>query len=235
MTRDRLQGTRHPSRRTWALIFGPVLLLIAAMLVAVATLDVDAEAILRDPMSTLGGPPLMGVGSVIGVLIWWTAVGVCLFTAAVLRHAGREGQMTSFLVTAGIISAVLSLDDQFLFHDELAEDLLGLRERFVVFAYVGVVAAWMFWYRRVIARSVWSILAVSLAAFTVSIVIDGLHQALYTASHDGDTLPVATFVEDSFKLLGVTAWTAYLVELAFHAVVEQDQAGSEVASPARTS
>jgi hypothetical protein len=220
MTRPWPRGGRRPGARTWIIIFGPVVALLGCFLVAIAFLGVDPEAVLRDPMSTLGGAPLTGAGSVIGVLIWWTAVGVCLFAAAVLRQARAEHQIISFLVTAAILSAILSLDDQFLFHEELAEDLVGLRERFVVIIYVGLVAAWLLWYRRIIAESAWPILMVSVGLFAASVAIDGLHQALYVTSHGGETLPVETFLEDSLKLLGIAGWTAYLIDVSYRAVIE---------------
>jgi hypothetical protein len=219
------RGFRRPSARAWVVIFGPVVVLLGCFLVAVAVARVDIEAILRDPMSVLGAPPLVGVGSVIGVLIWWTAVGVCLFAAALLRRLGQDGQLPVFLVWAAAISAILSLDDQFLFHDELAEDLLGLRERYVMLIYIGMVAVWISWYRRVIARTTWIILAVSFGFFAASVGIDALHQLLYTSAHEGQTLPAVTFVEDAAKLFGIAAWTAYLVDVSFHAVIEHFPAG----------
>jgi hypothetical protein len=221
MSMPRLRGVRRPSARAWVIIFGPVVALLGCFVVAVAVADVDIEAILRDPMSVLGAPPLLGVGSVIGVLIWWTAVGICLFAAALLRHLGQDGQLPVFLVWAAIISAILALDDQFLFHDELAEDLLGLRERYVMLIYIGMVAVWILWYRRVIARTTWLILAVSLGCFAASVGIDALHQVLYVTTNEGRTLPAATFVEDAAKLFGIAAWTAYLVDVSFRAIIER--------------
>ena len=54
-----------------AVIFGPAVLLFASTALVTLRTGIDPSFFVRDPSSTLGGHPLTGMQSHLGVLAWW--------------------------------------------------------------------------------------------------------------------------------------------------------------------
>jgi len=186
-------------------------------LIGGATLNVIA----RDPIATLGGDPLTGVQSSLGVVIWWSAAAVCLFSWAVVRRAGDNHKIASFLLWSGLITAWLAFDDLFMFHDGIAQEFLGLRERAVVASYLLVIGLYLVWFRKTIRRSEWLLLAVSLALFAGSIVGDFVSQQMALAAGQDTPPEELNYFEDVLKLLGIVGWSAYFIRFSLTTVLDR--------------
>ena len=202
-----------------AILIVPLLVLVAAILAHVFG-DVPFTVITRDPMATMVGDPLTGAQSVVGVGIWWLAAGICLFAYAVASRAGVPPETRSLLLWSGLLTAVLVLDDAFMFHDDLASRIFGLRERYVMLAYGVLLAAYLLRFRRVILRTEWLLLAGALAFFASSIGLDFYDQNncldFVTPTETCDWI---MFVEDSLKLLGIVFWSAWLIRISYLAIL----------------
>ena len=204
----------HQSRRrvgpaVLAATFGPALLLLAVTVAASAMMHLPLALFVRDPTATLGGNPLTGVQSHLGVLVWWAAAAVCFFGAAVLRSERHDRSGAGFLLWSGSITAVLALDDLFQFHEDLAVRYLRLDDKAVVLVYGLAVVTYLVRYRRTILRSDYSLLAIGLVLFAGSNVVDVFLSDRWTS--DG-----RIFLEDGLKLLGVAGWSSYLIRTTFH-------------------
>jgi len=197
-----------PRRRVGRGVLAAVSLAPAALLALTAVAsragDVPLEVFSRDPTATLNANPLTGVQSHLGVLVWWAGASISLFAGAVLRRAGGDRTAVEFLRWSAAITAVLTLDDLFLFHDDLAERYLRLNDKAVVFAYGVAILVYLARFRRVILRSAYPLLVAGLALFAGSNVVDLLLQGRWMSEW-------RIFVEDGFKLFGIVSWTAYLV------------------------
>ena len=207
----------HLSRRrvgpaVLAATFGPAVLLLALTVAASAAMRLPLALFVRDATATLGGNPLTGVQSHLGVLAWWAAAAICFFGAAVLRRERRDRSSTAFLVWSGSITAVLALDDLFQFHEDLAVRYLRLDDKAVVLVYGVAVVTYLVRYRRMILRSDYSLLAAGLALFAASNVVDVFLQDRWTSD-------ARIFVEDGLKLLGIAGWSSYLIRTTFQLTV----------------
>jgi hypothetical protein len=217
---------RLPPRRaglsvsTLAVIYGLTLLVIALPPLVSASADVPVAVLVRDPATTLGGHPLTGLQSHIGVLIWWGGASVCLFTAVVLWRMEGYTQARSFLLWSGIVTAVLAGDDLFLFHEELAPRYLNLDERFVFAAYGLAIACYLVAFRSIILKSEYWLLLVALLLFASSIVVDEIVEHKWLS-------PWRIVVEDGLKLLGIVSWTAFLSGESARALAVRPRAATD--------
>jgi hypothetical protein len=182
------------------------LLVTAAVLVAFlalgALIDEPFGEFSRDSASVLHGPFYVSYLSHLGSLVWNLAAIVALFTAAVLRRAGRvEG--FRLLFPGGMITAAMALDDLLLVH-EGAENVLGLPEAIIYGVYGILVLAFAVAFRRRLGPAVLLIggaLLFWVASAGVDLVVD-----------QGQ---VSFLAEDGLKLAGVALWVVMLVRLAW--------------------
>jgi hypothetical protein len=192
---------------------------VGLALVVHVTAGASLNEISRDPLATLGGHPLTGAQSVVGILVWWGAAATGFFTWAILRRLDGEARLISFFLWSAVITALLALDDQFQFHDDLAGWLFGLRERYVTGAIVIVLAVYLVRFRQVIHQSEWLLLGLAFAFGLGSLVGDFVSQQDLMAAGSQVPEPNLTYLEDTFKLLAIVSWSAYLVRFGLATVV----------------
>lgn len=163
----------------------------------------DFGEITRDPIHRTGVHPFVGFLSNTGVLFWSAAAAISFFCAAVLR--GREDGRgdASFYFWTGILTAYLTLDDLFLFHDVVFREDLNVNEWITYSVYLAVVAAFVYGYRMKIRRTDYAVLVLAALFFGLSVFVD-----LIT---DIGWIPGAYLFEDGFKFLGIISWLMYLV------------------------
>lgn len=190
--RDQLPSLT-PLLAMWA-IGGSVLAVVGAQR------SVALEQLFLDPAYLSGEPWYTGVLSDLGVLGWASATVTALWGAWVAAQTGRP-TAARFLRAGALVSTVLLADDMFQLHADGLRFIglpKGIRQLVIVLPAV----IWFVRYAADIARTRWVILLGALTGFATSLVVDGL-------ATPGST--VGLFVEDSAKLLGVLAWTQYMV------------------------
>jgi hypothetical protein len=177
----------------------------AALLLAVAYLQraVPVSDLIRDTNAAAGVPFYVGAISNLGLLLWGAAAAVCLFTWTLL--AGTRGrEMRSFLLASGIFSLVLLLDDWLQLHEVVFPHYLGVPENLVYVAYVLAGVAYLLAFRKTILKTEFSLLAIALALFASSIVLDQFSEIESLPSFRG-----IGAMEDAAKLMGILAWLTY--------------------------
>lgn len=119
-----------------------IVAIIAATLVAVggsvALFHVtgrDWWVLLRDPAAAFEFVPYAGLFSHLGVLAMTVSGAISMFAALVLPRGGREKQV---LLSAGLLSLWLAVDDLFMLHEALLPRLIGLPEPATLGAYVAL-------------------------------------------------------------------------------------------------
>jgi hypothetical protein len=162
--------------------------------------SVGLEQLFLDPAYLAGEPWYTGVLSDLGVLGWASATVTALWGGWVASQTGRPSA-ARFLRAAALVSIVLLADDLFQLHADVLR-FVGLPKGIRQLVIVAPAVAWLLRYAADIARTRWVILVGALTGFAVSLLVDGL-------AAPGST--VGLFVEDSAKLLGVLAWTQYMV------------------------
>lgn len=198
-------STSPPAPKPWA-----TLLVVAALpLLAVVTMyrlhDVQISLMTRDPTGIAGIHPLAGFLSSLGVLMWWTAASVWLFSALLHRAAG-DGPKLRFALASGALSMYLGLDDLFQFHERLAPRHLGVPERVVLTAIVLSAALYLVTFRRQILRAQGSLLAVAFGFLAASVAFDSV-LASWIWRLKGWTY----LFEDGSKWVGIVFWCGFAV------------------------
>lgn len=147
--------------------------------------------------------PLAGFLSSLGILAWWTAVGVWafahrLFTLQEDQLAARAaGQMA-------LLSAYLALDDLFQLHEALAPQVLGVPQ-LAVLASIGGAATFVLVRNPALWRAVaapWLFAALLLLA--ASVLVDTVLERSFWRL--GEAI---YFAEDGLKWLGIGCWAAF--------------------------
>lgn len=196
----------------WRLYTPPVMLL--AIIVALRLLDgVPMAEFTRDPAQILGHTPFIGAVSSLGILLWAAAATACLFTAALLRRRGLGAAgWRTFLTFASALTVLLMLDDLFLFHDVVFPEYLGIGEHWLYGFYAASAAGLLGGYRRLILKTDYPLLLLSLLLFAASLGMDFVS--------DYVLLPGTFLLEDGPKFLGIVAWAAYFIRTSAFALRE---------------
>jgi hypothetical protein len=192
-------------------LFSAIGLLLAGLLAIHAVTKIPFEKFTADPAATFGYNPIFGYISSLGILMWCSCVSICFFSARILKKNNREGQMVKFLVCFGALTAVLMLDDLFMFHESLAPDYLNISEKWVILAYGIFTAASFYYFRTLIFANNMRYLIFSIIALGSSVLVDQISNRIY--------FPGEYFVEDGLKFIGIAGWLAYFGTLAFDKVM----------------
>lgn len=191
-----------------AIIYLPVIALLA-LTVSVSTYTKQPTSFFfRDPTATLNGHPLTGMLSNIGVLLWCASAAVNLFTSSILWRLLKDKTLPFFLFCLGVITFVLMMDDLFIFHDDLAYGYFGLNENIIIIGYGVVVTLFIAKFREIILSTDYSLMLAAGVFFALSVGID--------VFQDDFESTWRIFVEDGFKLLGIVSWTGYSFQVCFH-------------------
>jgi hypothetical protein len=174
---------------------------------AVYTLD------LADAKTDLLIRPFIGVVSNVGVLLWTASATICLFGSAVLRHSLDKPRFSTFLLCAGLLTTLLTLDDFFLLHETVFPRILGLSETVLFVAYGGLVLGGVITFRKCILETEYLLLFISLGFFGLSLFVDALQKLIERTFGDWRIL-----LEDGFKLLGIVGWLGYFSRCSFKAM-----------------
>jgi hypothetical protein len=194
---------------TLALMYAPVIgLLGAAVMVSLHT-DTTLAEFTRDPAASTGAHPLLGVVSNIGLLCWCAAATMCFMGTAVLRRQGSDSPLHPFLLSAGLLTAALLLDDLFMLHDWFVVYDLRMDEKLLFGAYGAAVVAFLVYFRAVILASEFLLLGLALSFFAFSLAIDALA---------AETLPMQHLYEDGAKLFGIVSWLGYFGRASLEAL-----------------
>ena len=159
------------------------------------------DSLTRDVISLAVLPVYYGFLSQIGIVFWAGSVTVCLFGFRLCSNATGHRSSKRFLLSSALLTALLGIDDLFLFHEVILPKYLGIPET-ITFGVYGMLAALYFLrFYTVILKTNYIPLAVSLCFFLISILIDI------------DVLPLSVsyknLCEDGAKLVGIVSWLVY--------------------------
>jgi hypothetical protein len=194
-----------------ALIYGPTLVFLGLTVWVNVYHGVPFKLLSDDPTVVLGGHPLTGIQSNLGVLVWMIAAGICIFSQLLLRGAPGTGTLSFFFLWSGAITAVLALDDLFVVHEGLVRRYLGINEKIIFFSY-GIVFAWYiveFW--KIILTSEYLLLVLAVLFLGISVLIDIDLQYRWRS-------PWSFFLEEGFKFLGIVSWSSYMARTSFRVI-----------------
>jgi len=157
--------------------------------------------------------PLVGILSYLGILLWWAAAAIWLFTAGIMRAAGRT-EAFRFAVASGALTAYLALDDLFEFHEQLAPKYLGLSET-VIYALLGIaLVAYFVVFWKCIRATGFMLMVLAVLFLAASVGIDKAADFAHAQMTNKGVF------EDGTKWLGIACWLGYCLMWARVNVLE---------------
>ena len=207
-------GARRRSWRSAVLVYGPVVLVLAAITWVVrdgVAVRIGGEDVLlrladlvQEPAAAGGLPPWAGVLSTLGGVLMCSAGAVAVVAGTA---AGTGSRIAGFLVEAGALTVVLGLDDLLQLHEAVVPGLTGLPEEVVFGVYAVAATVVVARHQRVLGNLATVLPVVAVGLLAVSVGLDVLDPPLRWRA----------WTEDSVKLLGIAGWSTSLVTWAFAA------------------
>ena len=189
----------------YAIAVLPPLLLCSAVLLQPWIPPAD---LFRDPLSVAHDAAAKGECchayygfiSLLGGLLWSAAAAIALFAATVLFTRQTAPTAQRFLLSAGLLTGMLMIDDVFQGHEFVYPTLFGISEPVTVGVYAVLLASHLWYFRQRIIEVGPGLLVVALVAFAVSVLTDLFvsHEVVWQRGG-----------EDGSKLLGISSWTAF--------------------------
>lgn len=208
-----VSASSRMTRSTWAgwplaftagVVGFSVLIFVFIWLIA-AQHGVPLKALTRDAATSHGGPFHGGYLSNLGMFLWGITTGAAIFTGCFLRHF--RSSSAGFLLATGMLTLLLYVDDLFLIHDGLAPATIKRGDKTLFLVYGLCSLGWLWTYRRNVLASPWISLLLSIGCFAIALICD-----IEVFQLPGDLHYV---LEDGFKLLGIAAWTGYVIPVCW--------------------
>lgn len=224
MPQNRDDSTFHkpPDRPSaWllpAIIFLPAIAVVLGVFVSSEFAGVPFVTFTRDAAIayTKDAPFYGGALSNLGAALWTIAMSLSLFAG--MTHHGSDArgiEMRRFLIAAGLLSAVLLIDDLFMIHDGLLP-LIGRGQKPVLAAQgLFMLLLLLVRFRRVILQTHYGLLVWALVIFALSLVVDLELAAVQKKFHH--------LLEDGLKLIGIAGWCGYFTHTSVAAARENAQ------------
>jgi hypothetical protein len=198
------------------LIYIPILVGLIAIVVVYLKTDIPPRVFFIDPVSEFNAPMYVGLLSNLGVLLWGAAAAVCLFGGWLALQGSADRDSGWFLISAGLISAMLMFDDLYLLHEEVFEDHLYIHQKFVILTYAALVFTFLIRFRNLILETDFMLLNIAFGFLALSIFVD-----LFVTPEEFTVLgglPGRHLIEDGFKLTGIATWSVYLIRTSVQRV-----------------
>lgn len=196
----------------WGLIVGGSAAALLLLSYAVAAwVGISQSSLYRSPIPSTDW--YVGAISNAGILILTAGSAAALFSATLLRGSDRRS-VRGYLVWMGLLALVMVLDDLFGLHDFVLPWRLGIDKRFAYLAYGIALLLIVGLYRRIVATTHVSLLALAAAAMVASVVIDQLQPAF--------SLPTLVGVaEDPAKFVAWVFFATYLARTGRDAILSR--------------
>lgn len=169
----------------------------------------DPAWVFRDLIPAGRLPTYAGFIASLGNMLWVITAGICLFGSLLILRVGNLTEEARFLLASGLLTALLGLDDTYLFHERIAPKLLRVPEQLVLAGYGALAAGIFLRFRRLLLGWGDVLLAGALVALSGSVAVDVLapNRGWYH------------LVEDGSKFIGIWLWATFYVRLAFRLVL----------------
>jgi len=148
-------------------------------------------------------PPVIGFLSNLGAFVWFGTFSIILFTLASVSNTSAR-LVVPYLIASAALTFFLFVDDFFMFHDFWLRRFVGPVD-IVFYGVLGsFTALYLFVFRRLILITAPVSLAVALAFFALSIVLDVFQEPTTDLLGQWQYL-----VEDAVKWMGICFWACH--------------------------
>jgi len=202
----KLPDPQQPVQIVIRALYAIVLLLLVLLVGIHQMTNISFASFTADPATVFGYNPLYGYISNLGVILWGACMSVCLFSALILNSRRDQSKMIAFFISFGALTAVLMLDDLFMFHEKLAPEYLNISEKWVLLTYALYAAGSIYHFRDILFTHDMKFFIISFAAFASSVLLDQIATRYY--------FPGEFLFEDGLKFIGIASWLTYFLNMA---------------------
>ncbi len=166
---------------------------------------IEPSDITRDYSGVYHHEPWVGVISYLGIFLWCAALAVCGFTWRILRKIKTKEKYSIFFFWSGLITLILTLDDQFMLHEIVLPEYVGISEKLFYLFYLALIALYSFKFLTILLNQNVALIFMAYLLFAVSMTFDLFFEGV----------PFDTYIEDSMKFTGITLWAIYFIKSAY--------------------
>lgn len=180
--------------------------LLAITYIVANKYNIDYKIITGDPLLTYNAHPFTGIISNIGVLLWCIASSICLFSGLLLLNENQK-KTGLFLISSGILTFVLLIDDFFMFHDYIFYSFKQFKiTQPITYTTYGVLTLWyIYTFIRTILKTNYILLCIAFAFLGLSVIVDLVFESK----------GFQYFIEDGLKFIGIISWMLYFSTTSF--------------------
>ena len=167
---------------------------------------ISIAILMNDPFSTMNAPIYTGISSNIGIIFWFSAAAICLYSYMIIKNNIYDKSVKLFVLFTGILTLYLALDDFFMLH-EIYRDFLHVPEILTYIIYGILMVVYLLKFSNMILESEYSILLILAFIFMgSSIMFDTMQKISFIPK-----IPYRNFFEDGFKLIGIIYWFSFII------------------------
>ena len=182
-------------------LYVPVLLFLGAILAISHIRARPFSYYVFDATMVRGTTPLAGIVSNIGLLIWCATSCICLFCVTKIENEKKDAY---FLLSSGLLSTFLLLDDLVMLHVALPLFVPWVPKISIYFFYAIVFSIHIYCFRKIILKTDFVFLTIACLFFATSIVAD----LIWISGLRGHNI-----VEDGCKFFGIVTWAFYHIRV----------------------
>lgn len=190
-------------------LYASPILLLSMIALGSWKVGISVTYFTRDLYQTTGKLPYVGFVSNIGVLMWCAAAAICLFSWALLRQRESQDVFPRFILSGGLLTTILLLDDFFIGHETL-RDRGGVPEEVTFGLYAVLLLVWIIRFKDLVLESEYLILGCALGFFASSLLIDTFQESIELYIGHWRSL-----LEDGTKFMGIFSWFGYFARCCF--------------------
>lgn len=184
---------------------------------------VPMSSLIRDPAAILNGRFYDGFVSNVGVLLWCATAAICVFRGCELWPRPGANEKSLFLLSAGLFTSILLLDDLFMAHEQILPDVFGVPEKAVLATHFTLACAYLFVNLRPIMQADPAILLLALGFFALSNLLDVAIPYHFHDTAIGQEVNRGVILEEGFKFVGIAVWTVFHLRAAWRATPPDDR------------
>lgn len=160
-------------------------------------------------------PFYSGAISQLGLLLWSSATTLCFFTFFALRKKnGISKQTLNLLLSSGLLTGYLMLDDTYMLHDEFFPVYLKIVPEQVVLIILGLsMLAFLFFNRNEILQGDYGLILLAYLFFGISIAFDSIPRNLYSNIYFLEK--IEHLIEDGSKFTAIVTWVTYYARYSY--------------------
>jgi hypothetical protein len=209
-------------------VYVPFTLLLVVLLVLYLTIGVPMSIYFDDTSAVFKYGSLNGLISNIGIFLLASAASVFVFSYFFMKDRDYDRNVLSFLMSFGIITAILMIDDWFLIHEMVGDLLAGIflvsedvGELLTFIIYAGIFVYFTIRYRKIICQTEYFLFTSAIVLLGISLAID-LNSFIFPLEEGTIWFKIFAVGEEVVKFFAIINWFTYAIRTSYKLLKNPD-------------